>query len=100
MNYWPAEVTNLGNTTEPLYSLIKDLSVTVAQTAREMYGCRGWMAHHNTDIWRIAGPVDGAQWGMFPNGRCLAHHPSLAALSLYGRQGFPQAVVSGNKGCC
>lgn len=33
-----------------------------------MYGCRGWMAHHNTDIWRIAGPVDGAQWGMFPNG--------------------------------
>ena len=68
MNYWPAEVTNLGNTTEPLYSLIKDLSVTGAQTAREMYGCRGWMAHHNTDIWRIAGPVDGAQWGMFPNG--------------------------------
>lgn len=50
MNYWPAEVTNLGNTTEPLYSLIKDLSVTGAQTAREMYGCRGWMAHHNTDI--------------------------------------------------
>ena len=68
MNYWPAEVTNLSNTTEPLYSLIKDLSVTGAQTAREMYGCRGWMAHHNTDIWRIAGPVDGAQWGMFPNG--------------------------------
>ena len=68
MNYWPAEVTNLANTTEPLYSLIKDLSVTGAQTAREMYGCRGWMAHHNTDIWRIAGPVDGAQWGMFPNG--------------------------------
>ena len=33
-----------------------------------MYGCRFWMAHHNTDIWLIAGPVDGAQWGMFPNG--------------------------------
>ncbi len=68
MNYWPAEVANLGNTTGPLFSLIKDLSVTGAKTAREMYGCRGWMAHHNTDIWRIAGPVDGAQWGMFPNG--------------------------------
>jgi len=68
MNYWPAEVTNLGNTIEPLFSLIKDLSETGAKTAREMYGCRGWMAHHNTDIWRIAGPVDGAQWGMFPNG--------------------------------
>ena len=68
MNYWSAEVTNLGNTIEPLFSLIKDLSVTGATTAKQMYGCRGWMAHHNTDIWRIAGPVDGAQWGMFPNG--------------------------------
>ncbi len=68
MNYWPAEVTNLSTTTEPLFSLIKDLSETGAKTAKEMYGCRGWMAHHNTDIWRIAGPVDGAQWGMFPNG--------------------------------
>ncbi len=68
MNYWPAEVTNLSLTTGPLFSLIKDLSETGAKTAREMYGCRGWMAHHNTDLWRIAGPVDGAQWGMFPNG--------------------------------
>ena len=68
MNYWPAEVTNLSQNAEPLFSLVKDLSETGAKTAREMYGCRGWMAHHNTDIWRIAGPVDGAQWGMFPNG--------------------------------
>ena len=68
MNYWPAEVTNLSRTTGPLFSLIKDLSETGAKTAREMYGCRGWVAHHNTDLWRIAGPVDGAQWGMFPNG--------------------------------
>ena len=68
MNYWPAEVTNLSHTAEPLFSLIKDLSETGAKTAHCMYGCRGWMAHHNTDIWRIAGPVDGAQWGMFPNG--------------------------------
>ena len=75
MNYWPAEVTNLSNTTEPLFSLIKDLSETGATTAKQMYGCRGWMAHHNTDIWRIAGPVDGAQWGMFPNGGAwLATH--------------------------
>ena len=68
MNYWPAEVTNLGVTTQPLFSMIKDLSETGAKTAREMYGCRGWVAHHNTDLWRIAGPVDGAYWGMFPNG--------------------------------
>ena len=68
MNYWPAEVTNLSQNAEPLFSLVKDLSETGAKTATEMYGCRGWMAHHNTDIWRIAGPVDGAFWGMFPNG--------------------------------
>ncbi len=68
MNYWPAEVCNLSETASPLFDMIRDLSVTGAQTAREMYGCRGWMAHHNTDLWRIAGPVDGASWGMFPNG--------------------------------
>ena len=68
MNYWPAEVTNLSVTTEPLFSLIKDLSETGSKTAHDMYGCHGWVAHHNTDIWRIAGPVDGAYWGMFPNG--------------------------------
>lgn len=68
MNYWPAEVCNLSETTGPLFSMIKDLSVTGTKTARQMYGCRGWMAHHNTDLWRIAGPVDGATWGMFPNG--------------------------------
>ena len=75
MNYWPAEVTNLSSTTGPLFSLIKDLSETGAVTARQMYGCRGWVAHHNTDLWRIAGPVDGATWGMFPNGGAwLATH--------------------------
>lgn len=68
MNYWPAEVTALPELQEPLFSMVKDLSVTGARTARKMYGCGGWMAHHNTDLWRIAGPVDGAYWGMFPNG--------------------------------
>lgn len=75
MNYWPAEVCGLTESVEPLFSMIRDLSETGAVTAREMYGCRGWMAHHNTDIWRIAGPVDGADWGMFPNGGAwLATH--------------------------
>lgn len=68
MNYWPAEVCNLKETIEPLFLLIKDLSETGAITAKDMYNCGGWMAHHNTDLWRIAGPVDGAAWGMFPNG--------------------------------
>ncbi len=68
MNYWPAEVCNLSENHEPLFAMIKDLSETGAETARVMYGCRGWVAHHNTDLWRIAGPLDGAAWGMFPNG--------------------------------
>ena len=68
MNYWPALVGNLAETQQPLFSMIKDLSETGAETAKTMYGCKGWVAHHNTDLWRIAGPVDGTPWGMFPTG--------------------------------
>ena len=68
MNYWPALIGNLAETQEPLFSMIRDLSVTGAKTARVMYECPGWVAHHNTDLWRIAGPVDGTTWGMFPTG--------------------------------
>ena len=68
MNYWPALVGNLAETQQPLFSMVRDLSVTGATTARQMYGCGGWVAHHNTDLWRIAGPVDGTPWGMFPTG--------------------------------
>lgn len=75
MNYWPAEVTNLSECHEPLFNMLSDLSVTGAQTARDMYGCSGWMAHHNTDLWRIAGVVDFAAAGMWPNGGAwLAQH--------------------------
>ena len=68
MNYWPALVGNLAETQQPLFSMIEDLSHTGRLTAGTMYGCRGWVAHHNTDLWRIAGPVDGTTWGMFPTG--------------------------------
>ncbi|MBQ0103373.1 MAG: glycoside hydrolase family 95 protein [Prevotellaceae bacterium] len=68
MNYWPAEVTNISETAQPLFTMIADLAETGKVTAQQMYGCRGWVAHHNTDIWRIAGPVDGAPWGMYPTG--------------------------------
>ena len=75
MNYWPALVGNLAETQLPLFDMIKDLSVTGATTARQMYGCGGWVAHHNTDLWRIAGPVDGTSWGIFPTGGAwLATH--------------------------
>lgn len=75
MNYWPAEVTNLSECHEPLFDMIEDLSVTGRETARVLYGADGWVAHHNTDLWRICGPVDFAQFGMWPNGGAwLATH--------------------------
>lgn len=68
MNYWPAEVCNLSELAEPLFNMIHDLSETGRETARNMYGARGWMAHHNTDIWRSTGMVDGPFWGAWPMG--------------------------------
>lgn len=68
MNYWPAEVTNLTETHQPLFQMIEDLSNTGKQTARTMYNADGWVVHHNTDLWRITGPVDFAAAGMWPTG--------------------------------
>lgn len=68
MNYWPAEEANLGECVEPLLAMVKDLSVTGARTARELYGADGWVAHHNTDLWRATGPIDLADSGMWPSG--------------------------------
>lgn len=68
MNYWPAEKTNLAELHEPFIQMVRDMSVTGQQTARDMYGARGWMAHHNTDIWRITGAVDGAFYGIWNQG--------------------------------
>ncbi|AUD03637.1 glycoside hydrolase family 95 protein [Spirosoma pollinicola] len=68
MNYWPAEKTNLAELHEPFLRMVRDMSETGKETARVMYGARGWMAHHNTDIWRATGAVDGALWGMWVAG--------------------------------
>ena len=68
MNYWPAEKTNLAELHDPFLQMVKELSETGQETARVMYGARGWMAHHNTDIWRATGAVDAAFWGAWPMG--------------------------------
>ena len=68
MNYWPAESCNLGECVEPLIAMVKELSQAGARTAKEMYGARGWVAHHNTDLWRASGPIDFADSGMWPCG--------------------------------
>ncbi|MBN1187785.1 MAG: glycoside hydrolase family 95 protein [Bacteroidales bacterium] len=68
MNYWPSEVTNLTELNEPLFSMIKDLSVTGQESAQKLYGTRGWVVHHNTDIWRSAGIYDKAYYGLWQSG--------------------------------
>jgi alpha-L-fucosidase 2 len=68
MNYWPAETTNLSECAEPLFQLVRDISVTGARTARVMYDARGWVTHHNTDLWRASAPVDSAGTGVWPTG--------------------------------
>jgi alpha-L-fucosidase 2 len=68
MNYWPAESGNLAECVEPLIAMVKDLTVTGARTAQNMYGARGWVVHHNTDLWRASAPIDGPEWGMWPGG--------------------------------
>lgn len=74
MNYWPAEVTQLTELHQPFIQMIKELAVTGQQSAKSMYGARGWMAHHNTDIWRITGGVDYS-WGSWPTSNAwLSQH--------------------------
>ena len=66
MNYWPAEVTNLTECHNPFIEMVKDVAVTGAKTAQQMYGARGWALHHNTDIWRTTGAVDNNAVGVWP----------------------------------
>lgn len=75
MNYWPSEVCNLTELNEPLFKLIREVYEQGKQTARDMYGVEGWVLHHNTDQWRITGPVDRAQTGLWPMGSAwFCHH--------------------------
>ncbi|MGB7749737.1 MAG: glycoside hydrolase family 95 protein [Verrucomicrobiia bacterium] len=68
MNYWPAEPGNLSECVQPLTAMVLDLTQTGARTARVMYQARGWVVHHNTDLWRATAPIDGPQYGLWPMG--------------------------------
>ena len=68
MNYWPVESSNLSECAEPLVRMIKELTDQGTQVAREHYGAKGWVFHQNTDIWRVAAPMDGPTWGTFTVG--------------------------------
>lgn len=68
MNYWPSEITGLSELGHPLFKMVKELSITGQESAKKLYHARGWVTHHNTDLWRINGPVDGGFYGMWPMG--------------------------------
>jgi alpha-L-fucosidase 2 len=94
MNYWPTETTNLSECHEPLFRLLEDLHVTGARTAQVNYNCRGWVLHHNTDLWRAAAPVDGA-WGIWPMGAAWLsqdlweHYAFTGDVEFLRQRGYP-----------
>ncbi len=94
MNYWPSEVCNLTEMNGPLFRLIREVSQTGRQTARDMYGADGWVLHHNTDQWRVTGPIDRAATGLWPMGaawlcRHLWEHWLFTRDEDFLRQYFP-----------
>ncbi len=68
MNYWPAEVCNLSECHEPFFDLIENLRPRGRKTARDVYGCRGFVAHHTTDAWWWTSPIGAVGYGMWPMG--------------------------------
>ena len=75
MNYWPAEVTNLAECHEPLFDALKDLAISGEKTASEQYNARGWVLHHNFDLWRGTAPINNANHGIWQTGGAwLSHH--------------------------
>ncbi len=68
MNYWPAELCNLSECHEPLFDMLDDLVVSGRKTAKAHYGCRGWVFHHNTDLWRGTAPINNSNHGIWVTG--------------------------------
>jgi alpha-L-fucosidase 2 len=94
MNYWPAEVTNLAECHEPLFDMLEELRAPGRLTARVHYGARGFVAHHNTDLWRATTPVDGARWGLWPLGAAwlsthLYEHYAFGGDTDFLRKAYP-----------
>jgi len=69
MNYWIVDAGNLSECAYPLFDMIREVSDEGREVAREHYGVQnGWVFHQNTDLWRVAAPMDGVNWGAFPTG--------------------------------
>lgn len=68
MNYWPAETLNLQELNEPLFTKIKGLSEAGKETAKEYYDAKGWVLHHNTDLWNGTAPINASNHGIWVSG--------------------------------
>ena len=94
LNAWPAETTNLAECHKPLLALLEDLRSTGKRVAKQHYNCRGFVAHHNTDLWRGAAPVDTAIHGQWTMGgawlcRHLWEHYDFSRDKEFLRQSYP-----------
>jgi alpha-L-fucosidase 2 len=98
MNYWPSEETNLSEMHEPYIKMVKELSVTGRETAKVMYGSGGWVAHHNTDLWRITGPVDAIYSGLWPSGGIWLSRQLWDSYLYSGDKAYLQSVYGAMKG--
>jgi len=94
MNYWPAEVTALPECHLPLFDYMAFLKPYGEQVAREMYGARGWVLHHISDLYGFAVPADGV-WGMWPMGgawlatHCWEHYLFTGDVAFLRDRGYP-----------
>lgn len=68
MNYWPAEICNLPECHQPLFDLIEECAESGRKTAQAHYDCRGWVLHHNTDLWRGTAPINHSNHGIWVTG--------------------------------
>jgi alpha-L-fucosidase 2 len=100
MNYWPAESGNLAECIEPLIGMVNDLTLTGARTAREMYGARGWVVHHNTDLWRASGPIDLTDSGMWPSGGAWLCLHLWDRYEYSGDKSYLKRIYPALKGAC
>ena len=95
MNYWPAEVTHLAECHEPLFEMLAEVAETGRRVAQEQYGARGWVLHHNTDIWRGSAPINAADHGIWPTGGAWIcqhlwwHYAFTGDRDFLERRGYP-----------
>jgi len=98
MNYWPSEVANLTEMNESLVQMLKELAVSGQKTAHDMYGARGWVLHHNTDIWRFNGPIDAPENGMWPMAEAWLSQHLFEKYAYSGDKEFLKSVYPVMKG--